>query len=486
MRKLFCFITSVIFTIFCISVCCPAALAAAVSIHSGGGPGVNNLSGSEYVSDLAESGGKLYFMVRDRETGYQTKIIYNDVKDEENAAVYTPEDMAAGSERLYFVSMEPAASGGLWIHLEDGPELNADRRVVLFRDGKTAAQQSCAGRAKLCAEGAVWKDESEFVCWDGTQATRYPISVALDTVGGFVLWNGKPCFEDWGNGGRVLTCQADGQTTELFSLPEGTQFAKTSLFACAEKLYLSYRTDAGGTRTTCISDGKQLNDKFYPADRVRVQPDGVIQIMAAESLTNIIRFTQVSIFQEGVTERPVGEYLVKADVKMDEFGADGLPVGWRFTDSEGNQWIYVGEVDRTAAVTKAEKAAKVTADGTTVSYTSESLSGFALYHKGAGVSFDAEPYITDTGFTMVPVRGVAYLLNADITWDGDTQTVTVKQGEHEILLTIGSMTALVDGAEVPLGTPAAIVGGRTMLPLRFLTETLGGTVRWENGAVYID
>ncbi|MCI9392059.1 MAG: hypothetical protein HFF65_06630 [Oscillospiraceae bacterium] len=25
-----------------------------------------------------------------------------------------------------------------------------------------------------------------------------------------------------------------------------------------------------------------------------------------------------------------------------------------------------------------------------------------------------------------------------------------------------------------------------MLPLRFLTEALGGTIRWENGAVYID
>ncbi|MCI9164473.1 MAG: hypothetical protein HFF64_00565 [Oscillospiraceae bacterium] len=31
-----------------------------------------------------------------------------------------------------------------------------------------------------------------------------------------------------------------------------------------------------------------------------------------------------------------------------------------------------------------------------------------------------------------------------------------------------------------------ITGGRTMLPLRFLTEALGGTIRWENGAVYID
>ena len=62
----------------------------------------------------------------------------------------------------------------------------------------------------------------------------------------------------------------------------------------------------------------------------------------------------------------------------------------------------------------------------------------------------------------------------------------MRQGEHKLVLTIGSAEAAVDGAPVPLGTPAVITGGRTMLPLRFLTEALGGTIRWENGAVYID
>jgi len=472
--------------ILCVVCCCllleglsSTALAASVTIHIGGGPGVNNLSESEYISDIAESNGWLYFMVTDRETGYQTKIICSAVNDVDNTAVYTPERVG-GSARQHFVSMEPAASGGLWIHMEDGPEVDADICVVLFQNGQPAARQQCTGRAKLSAEGAVWKDDAELVCWDGARLTRYPISTPLNMMGGFALWNGKPCYEDWSGSGRVLACQADGQASEIFSLPEGVRFSETSLFPCAGELYLSYRTDTGGQRTVRVSDGKQISGKFYPVGRVRLQPDGTMQLMAAESMTNTVTFTQVSIFNDALTERRVGEYLVTADVKMNELGADGLPVGWRFTDSVGNEWIYSGEVGRTAAVTK------VTADGTTVSYTAEALSGFALYHKGTGVSFDVEPYITDTGFTIVPARGVAYLLNADITWDGITQTVTVRHGEHTILLTIGSMTALVDDTEVSLGTPAAIVGGRTMLPLRFLTETLGGTIRWENGAVYID
>lgn len=458
--------------------------AASVSIHSGGEPGVNNLSGSEYVSDIVESDGKLYFMVTDRITGYRAKIICQAVNDERNIIIYTP-DMIDSSTNLYFISMEPAASGGLWVHLEDGPHVDSACCVALLRDGQAVSVQTCSGRAKLNAEGAIWRaregDNTALVCWDGAQLARYPVTTAPDGMGGFVLWNGRPCYLDW-RSGSVLAYQSDSQTETVFALPEGTAFAETSLFAFGKDLYLSYKTKAGGLRTARISDGAQLCDKFYPVDRVRLQPDGTIQLMVAENITNIVTYTQVSISQDAVTERAVGEYLVKADVKMDSFGADGLPVGWRFTDSAGNQWIYSGEVDRTAAVTK---ATKVTADGTTVSYVAEALSGFALYYQGAGVSFDVEPYITDTGFTMVPVRGVAYLLNADITWDGNTQTVTVKRGEHTILLTIGSMAALVDGTEVSLGTPAAIVGGRTMLPLRFLTETLGGNIRWEDGAVYI-
>ena len=108
MRKIFCFIVS---TILCISICHPTALAVSVTIHSGGEPGINNLSESEYISDIAESGGWLYFMVTDGETGYQTKIIRSAVRDGENTMIYTPE-MVAGSAQLHFTRMELATSGG--------------------------------------------------------------------------------------------------------------------------------------------------------------------------------------------------------------------------------------------------------------------------------------------------------------------------------------------------------------------------------------
>ena len=64
--------------------------------------------------------------------------------------------------------------------------------------------------------------------------------------------------------------------------------------------------------------------------------------MAADGSTNIVTYTQVSIAQDALTERLVGEYLTTAEVPMPAIGADGLPSGWRFTDSAGNQWLYAG------------------------------------------------------------------------------------------------------------------------------------------------
>lgn len=469
MRKIRSILCALLLTL---SLSASPALASAVTVHGGGG--LEALGEGEYVSDVAEGGGTLYFMVSEQ------KIIAVPAGGAGSAVVYTPGMVADG---LYFLQMEPAASGGLWVTLEDRPNVDADRRVVLFRDGQVAAQQASANRAGLSAEGAVWEEESQLVCWDGVQLTRCALPVDPTQASEPVLWNGRPCFEEWGDTGRVLALLPGGGTETLFSLPEGVRFAKASLFTGGGALYLSYCTEAGGRRTARLDNGAQLCDRYYHVQRARLQPDGAVQLAVTGDFGNTAGYNQVSIIQDSVTERSIGEYLAAAEVEIPETGEDGLPSGWRYRDSQGNQWIYSG---KTGVKKGAAAVSKVTPDGTAVSFTAQAPSGFALYHRGAAVSFDVEPYITDTGFTMVPVRGAAYLLNADITWDGAAQTVTVRQGEHELVLTIGSAEAAVDGAPVPLGTPAVITGGRTMLPLRFLTEALGGTIRWENGAVYID
>lgn len=97
---------------------------------------------------------------------------------------------------------------------------------------------------------------------------------------------------------------------------------------------------------------------------------------------------------------------------------------------------------------------------------------------GETMSFDAAPQIVQDR-VLVPMRAIFEKLGASILWDGDTQTVTANKDGTEISLTIGKATASVNYNLIPLDVPAMIVNDRTMVPLRFISESLGASVDWD-------
>ena len=64
-------------------------------------------------------------------------------------------------------------------------------------------------------------------------------------------------------------------------------------------------------------------------------------------------------------------------------------------------------------------------------------------------------------------------------WDGATRTVTATKGETVIYLTIGDKRVRVGSQVVTLDVPGRIVNGRTLVPLRFVSESLGAQVHWD-------
>jgi hypothetical protein len=102
---------------------------------------------------------------------------------------------------------------------------------------------------------------------------------------------------------------------------------------------------------------------------------------------------------------------------------------------------------------------------------------------GQKVKFpDTEPYVDENGRTMVPVRFVSEMLGADVKWDNETRTAIIKTSDKNIIMTIGSKTPTVNGQAIELDTAAAMVEGRTMVPLRFVSEALDSKVTWDKGA----
>ncbi|HEY9062335.1 MAG TPA: DUF5050 domain-containing protein [Pseudobacteroides sp.] len=98
---------------------------------------------------------------------------------------------------------------------------------------------------------------------------------------------------------------------------------------------------------------------------------------------------------------------------------------------------------------------------------------------GDFLTLDTKP-VVEKGRTLVPMRAIFEGLDAYLTWDEKTKTITVLKGKKTIKLKIGSKTATLDGKSIPLELPAKIAAGRTMVPLRFVAEALGAEVEWDN------
>ena len=111
-----------------------------------------------------------------------------------------------------------------------------------------------------------------------------------------------------------------------------------------------------------------------------------------------------------------------------------------------------------------------------------------VYVNGNQVAFpDQKPMINADSRTLVPVRFVSEALGAAVEWQGDTNTVNIAPKGKSINLVIGQKQARVDEDNIVLDTAAALVGGRTMVPLRFISECLGAEVQWDQyaRAIYI-
>jgi hypothetical protein len=106
------------------------------------------------------------------------------------------------------------------------------------------------------------------------------------------------------------------------------------------------------------------------------------------------------------------------------------------------------------------------------------IGGTDIMVNGEQYAMDTAPYINaDAGRTLVPVRFVSEALGAEVDWVGETRQVVIRDGGKEIILTIGSTEVLVNGAQQTIDcAPEVLPPGRTFVPLRFAGEALGAQV----------
>jgi N-acetylmuramoyl-L-alanine amidase len=110
--------------------------------------------------------------------------------------------------------------------------------------------------------------------------------------------------------------------------------------------------------------------------------------------------------------------------------------------------------------------------------TQADISPISLSFNGKPLQPEVMPRLSGNT-TLVPIRIVSEQMGAKVTWFGDVRKVSVELGNIKTLLTIDSKVASVNGTSTTLESPAIIVEGKTLVPVRFVAEQLGLQVKWD-------
>ncbi|ETT67308.1 MULTISPECIES: N-acetylmuramoyl-L-alanine amidase family protein [Paenibacillus] len=87
---------------------------------------------------------------------------------------------------------------------------------------------------------------------------------------------------------------------------------------------------------------------------------------------------------------------------------------------------------------------------------------------------------------MVPLRMIAENLGYKVDWNQTSKTIKIEQQGKAIQLIVDQTAASVDGKTVIMSTAPLLRNGTTLVPIRFIGEQFGLTVKWDNTKKVVD
>lgn len=109
------------------------------------------------------------------------------------------------------------------------------------------------------------------------------------------------------------------------------------------------------------------------------------------------------------------------------------------------------------------------------------ITGIKMFVDGQLIEFskyeNVNPAIID-GRVLVPLRAIAESLGATVDWIPSDKLIRIKLYDKVVELVLDSKTALKNGQKINLDVPAKVISGRTLVPVRFISESFSRTVEW--------
>ncbi len=97
---------------------------------------------------------------------------------------------------------------------------------------------------------------------------------------------------------------------------------------------------------------------------------------------------------------------------------------------------------------------------------------------GQKVAFDVPPMILD-GRTLVPLRAIFESLGATVDFNEQTRTITASKNKTKVTLVLDNPEMSIDKETFTLDVPPTIVDGRTLAPVRAVSEAFDCHVDWK-------
>ena len=211
--------------------------------------------------------------------------------------------------------------------------------------------------------------------------------------------------------------------------------------------------------------------------------DGDINPFACEIFEGLVLTKKRSSSSGAATQTYTAQFDTNGGSAVDKVKTDKNGKIERPADPTKEGYIFVGWYSDSKLTKPFDFSAELTANSTLYAKWKENneiiltIGSRKISVFGREIKNDVAPKIVNDR-TMLPIRIVAESLGGTVTWNGELQRVTIQKGADVILITIGADTAYVNGTAVKLDAAAFVENGRTYLPLRFISETLGAQVVW--------
>ncbi len=88
--------------------------------------------------------------------------------------------------------------------------------------------------------------------------------------------------------------------------------------------------------------------------------------------------------------------------------------------------------------------------------------------------------VSQNGRVLVPMRAIFEGLGATVDFNRSDSSIIARRGQTAVRMTLGRRRAFVNDSPVRLDVTPVASGGRTLVPLRFVSEALGARVNYNS------